>query len=93
MNEGGHHHGGDVGGQPGMFSPHEHHHHHSADSSDPWGLTPPAYGQSRPRVRRYRPRAGSPARVGLWIVRLAILAFVVYVIFQIVHGASSTPAP
>jgi hypothetical protein len=95
MSEGGHHHGGDLGGQPGMLPPHEphHHHHHIADPSDPWGLIPPAHGQPRPGVRRYRPRAGSPAWVGLWIVRLAVLAFVGYVAFQIVHGATSTPAP
>jgi hypothetical protein len=31
--------------------------------------------------------------VGLWIVRLAILAFIGYVIFQLVHGMSSAPTP
>jgi hypothetical protein len=101
MSDGGHHHGGDMGGQPGfqpgMAAPHEHHHHHSAEPSeriaDPWGPMPPASGPPRPGARRYRPRAGSPAWAGLWIVRLAILAFIVFVIFEIVHGASSTPAP
>jgi len=102
MSEGGHHHGGDMGGQPGsqpaMFplnEPHHHHHHHIADPSDhigdSWGPMPPAYGRPRPGVRRYRPRAGSPAWAGLWIVRLAILAFIVFVAFQVFHGATSTP--
>jgi len=31
--------------------------------------------------------------VVLWIVRLAILAFIVYVAFQVFHGAPSTPSP
>jgi hypothetical protein len=99
MSEGGHHHGGDMGGQqgfsgpgfqPGMFPPPEPHHHHIADPSD---LMPPAYGRRRYGVRRYRPRAGSPAWAVLWIVRLAVLAFIVYVAFQVFHGATSTPSP
>lgn len=101
MSDGGHHHGGDMGGQPGfqpgMSPPHEHHHHHIADpsdhSADSWDPTPPPYGRGRPGVRRYRPRTGSAAWAGLWIVRLAILAFIVFVIFQVVHGVSSTSAP
>ena len=94
MSEGGRHFGGDMGGQqgfqPGMFPPHEPHHHHIADPSD---LTPPAFGRRRYGARRYRPRAGSPAWVGLWIVRLAVLAFIVFVAFQVFHGARSTPSP
>lgn len=43
MSEGGHHHGGDMGGQqgfqPGMFPPHESHHHHH-QIADPSDLTP-----------------------------------------------------
>lgn len=97
MSEGGHHHGGDMSGQqgvqPGMFPPPEPHHHPVADPPDPWGPIPPAYGPPRPGAHRYRPPAGSPAWAGLWIVRLAILAFIVFVIFEIVHGASSTPTP
>jgi hypothetical protein len=31
--------------------------------------------------------------VGLWIVRLAVLAFVVFVAFQVFLGATSTPSP
>jgi hypothetical protein len=99
----GHHHGGDMGGQPGfqpgMIPSHEthHHHHHSADPSgqltDPTDPMSPAYGRRRPGGLRYRPRPGSPAWVGLWIVRLAILAFIGYVIFQLVHGMSSAPTP
>ncbi len=54
-------------------------------------MMPPAFGRSRSGVRRYRPRAGSPAWVGLWIVRLAVLAFIVFVAFQVFHGATSTP--
>lgn len=54
---------------------------------------PPAYGRRRYGVRRYRPRAGSPAWVGLWIVRLAVLAFIVFVAFQVFHGATSTSSP
>jgi hypothetical protein len=96
MSEGGHHHGGDMGGQPGfqpgMFPPHESHLHHH-DIADPSDLTPPAYGRRRSGVRRVRPRAGSRAWVVLWIVRLAILAFIVYVAFQVFHGAPSTPSP
>lgn len=96
MSEGGHHHHGDMGGQqgfsdpgfqPGMFPPPEPdlHPHHLADPSD---LTPRARGR-----RRYRPRAGSRAWVVLWIVRLAVLAFIVYVAVQVFHGATSTPSP
>jgi hypothetical protein len=102
MSEGGHHHGGDVGGhhhggdmggqqgfQPGMFPPHEPHHHHIAEPFDPM---PSAYGRRRPGALRYRPRAGSLAWVVLWVVRLAILAFIVYVAFQFFHDATSTPS-
>jgi hypothetical protein len=100
MSESGHHHGGDMGGQqgfsdpgfqPGMFPPEPHHHHHHiAEPSDPMPL---AYGQ-RPRGGlRYRSRASSPAWVALWVVRLAVLAFIVYVAFQVFHGATSTPSP
>ena len=93
MSEGGHHHGGDMGGgfQPGM-SPTEHHHHHHHDhvagTSDPM---PPAHGRRRPAAPRYRPRAGSPGWVVVWVVRLAILAFIIYVVFQVFHGVTSTP--
>jgi hypothetical protein len=93
MSESGHHHGGDMGGQPGMFPPephHHHHHHHIAESSDP---IPPAYGPRRRGALRYRPRAGSPGWVLLWIVRLAVLAFIIYVAFQVLHGATSTTSP
>ena len=94
MSEGGHHHGGDMSGQqgfqPGMFPPHETHHHHIADPSN---LMPPAYGRRRNGGRRYRPRPGSPAWMGLWMVRLAILAFIVFVAFQVFHGVTSTPSP
>ena len=98
MSESGHHHGGDMGGQqgfqPGMFPPPEpHHHHHHHDIAGPSDLTPPAFGQGRYGVRRYRPRAGSPAWVGLWVVRLAVLAFIVFVAFQVFHGAASTSSP
>jgi hypothetical protein len=97
MSEGGHHHGADMGGQqgvqPGMFPPPEPHHHHIADSSDPFALIPSTYQPPRTGAHRYRPRTGSAAWVGLWIVRLAVVAFVVFVIFEIVHGASSTPTP
>jgi hypothetical protein len=95
----GHHHGGDIGGQPGlqpqMFPHHEHQHHHIADPSDPM---PPAYGPGssgvrRSGMRRPRPRTGSSAWIGLLIVRLAVIAFIVYVAFQIFHGAASTPSP
>jgi len=97
MSEGGHHHGGDMGGQPAFlpaaFPLHEHHHHdhHIADPADPSGasdLMPPAYGRRRPGVRRYRPSAGSPAWVGLWIVRLAVLAFIIFLAYQVIHGAN-----
>ena len=94
MSESGHHHGGDMGGasQPGMFSPEPHHHHHQhqhiAQPSDPM---PPAYGRRRPGAVRYRPRAGTPGWVVLWVLRLAVLAFIVYVAFQVFHGATSTP--
>jgi hypothetical protein len=98
MSEGGHHHGGDMGGgfQPGMFPPEHHHHqhhhqHHIAEPSDP--MPPPAYGQRRPGALRYRPRAGSPGWVMLWVVRLAVLAFIIYVAFQVFHGATSTTSP
>jgi hypothetical protein len=101
MSEGGHHHGGDMGGQPSLSDPGlqpgafpppgpHHHHPHIADSSD---VMPPAYGRRRRGALRYRPRAGSPAWVVLWIVRLAVLAFIVYVAFQVFHGATSTPSP
>jgi hypothetical protein len=99
MSEGGHHHGGDMGGQqgfsdpgfqPGMLPPTESPHHHLADPSDPM---PPAYGRRRSGARRYRPRVGSTAWVVLWIVRLAVIAFIVYVAFQVFHGAASTPSP
>ena len=96
MSEGGHHHGGDMGGQQGlqagMFPPHEPH-HHPHHIADPSNLMPPAHGRRRYAGRRYRPRAGSPAWVGLWIVRLAILAFIVFVAFQVFHGVTSTPSP
>ena len=86
-----HHHGGDMGGQPGMFPPEPHYpHHHIAESSDP---IPPAYGQRRRGALRYRPRAGSPGWVLLWVVRLAVLAFIIYVAFQVLHGATSTTSP
>ena len=93
MSESGHHHGGDMGGQPGfqpgMFPPEPHHHHHHiAEPSDPMPL---AYGRRRRGVGRYRPRTGSPAWVALWVVRLAVLAFIIYVAFQVFHGAASTP--
>jgi hypothetical protein len=95
MSEGGHM-GGDMGGQqglqPGMVPPHEHHHHHH-HIADPSDLTPPAFGPLRYGGLRYRPRAGSPAWVGLWIVRLAVLAFIAFVVFQVFHGATSTPSP
>jgi hypothetical protein len=54
---------------------------------------PLAYGRRRQGARLYRPRAGSPAWVGLWVVRLAILAFIIYVAFQLFHGVTSTPSP
>ncbi len=57
-------------------------------SRTPSDLTPRARGR-----RRYRPRAGSRAWVVLWIVRLAVLAFIVYVAVQVFHGATSTPSP
>jgi hypothetical protein len=90
-----HHQHGDMGGlqgfQPGMFPGQEPDRHHGADSPD---LMPPAYGRrSRYGVRRYRPRPGSPAWVGLWVVRLAVLAFIIYVAFQVFHGATSSPSP
>ena len=94
MSEGGHHHGGDMGGgsQPGMFPPEPHHHHHQhqhiAQTSDPM---PPGYGRRRPGALRYRPRAGTPGWVVLWVLRLAVLAFIVYVAFQVFHGTTSTP--
>jgi hypothetical protein len=97
MSEGGHDHGGDMGGQPsffdpglqpGVFPPPEP--YHIADSS---GLMPPGYGRRRRDTRRYRPRAGSPGWVVVWIVRLALLAFIVYVAFQVFHGMTSTPSP
>ena len=99
----GHHHGGDLGGQPGfsdpgfqpqMFPPPEPD-LHPYDIADQPDLTPPAYGSRRSRVRRPRPRprTGSPAWIGLLIVRLAVIAFVVYVAFQIFHGGTSTPSP
>jgi hypothetical protein len=99
MSEGGHHHGADMGGQPGfsdpgfqpqMFPPPEPD-LHPYDIADPPDLTPRAYGSRRSRVRRPRPRAGSPAWVVQWIVRLAVIAFMLYVAFQIFHGAPSTP--
>jgi hypothetical protein len=108
MSDGGHHHGGDMGGQPGfqpgMFPPHEthHHHHHVADASDRLGdlsgQMPPAFGRRGNGVRRYgtgrvRPRVGSPAWVGLWVVRLAVLAFIAFVAFQVLHGVTSTSSP
>jgi hypothetical protein len=98
MSEGGHHHGGDMGGgfEPPMFPPEHHlHQHHIAESyvAEPSDPMPPAYGQRRPGALRYRPRAGSPGWVMLWVVRLAVLAFVIYVAFHIFHGATSTPAP
>ncbi len=92
MSESGHHHGGDTGGgfQPGMSppGPHHHHHQHIAQTSDPM---PPAYGRRRPGAPRYRPRAGTPGWVMLWVLRLAVLAFIIYVAFQVFHGATSTP--
>jgi hypothetical protein len=95
MSEGGHHHGGDMGGgfQPGMFPPEHHlhqHQHHMAEPSDPM---PPAYGQRRSGGLRYRPRAGSPGWVMLWVIRLEIFAFIIYVVFQVFHGVTSTPSP
>jgi len=27
----------------------------------------------------------------LWVLRLAVLAFIIYVAFQVFHGATSTP--
>ena len=97
MSEGGHHHGGDMGGQsgfqPGMFppEPHHHHHHHDYNMVQPPDPMPPAYGRRRHGTGRYRQRPGSPAWVALWVVRLAVLAFIIYVAFQVFHGASSTP--
>jgi hypothetical protein len=92
MSESGHHHSGDMGGgfQPGMFppEPHPHHHHHMAETSDP---VPPAYGRRGPGALRYRPRAGSPGWVLRWVCRLVVLAFIIYVAFQLFHGATSTP--
>ncbi len=99
MSEGGHHHGGDMGGgQPGMFSPpehhHNHHHHHDPHHiADPSGVMPPASGRLGYGVRRYRPRAGSPGWVVQWIVRLAVIAFIVFVVFQVLHGVTSSSSP
>jgi hypothetical protein len=60
-----------------------------AETSDP--MLPPAYGRRRPGALRYRPRAGSPGWVIRWVLRLAVLAFIIYVAFQVFHGATSTP--
>jgi hypothetical protein len=100
MSDSGHHHGGDMGGgfQPGMFPAEHHHHHHHiaepsghiAESSDPMS---PAYGRRRPGALRYRPRAGSPGWIMLWVVRLALFAFIIYVAFEVFHGVTSTPSP
>lgn len=101
MSEGGHHHGGDMGGQPAMFpspEPHHHHHHHHYDD-DPHHIEgqsdamPPVRGRLGYGARRYRPRTGSPGWVVQWIVRLAVIAFVVFVAYQILQGATSTPSP
>jgi hypothetical protein len=98
MNDGGHHHGGDMGGgfQPGMFPPEPHHHHHQnhiAETSDPVPQAYGQHGQRRPGGLRYRPRAGSPGWVMLWVLRLAVIAFIIFVAFQVFHGATSTPSP
>jgi len=96
MSEGGHHHGGDMGGQqgfsdpgfqPGMFPSSEPH----RDVPDPFASGPPPYARRRYGGRRYRPRVGSPGWVVLWVVRLAIVGFFIYVALQIFHGANSTP--
>lgn len=95
------HHGGDMGGQqgvsPGMFPPSEPHHHHHPHTPEPFPMSdafPPesgAHGPGRYPRRRYRPRPGSPGWVVLWVVRLAVLAFIGYVAFQVFHGVTSTP--
>jgi hypothetical protein len=95
----GHHHGGDMGGQPPMFpspEPHHHHHHHHHDPQhieNPSGVMPPVPGRLGYGARRYRPRVGSVGWVVQWIVRLAVIAFIVFVVFQVFHGATSTPSP
>jgi hypothetical protein len=99
MSEGPQHHGGDTSGpqglsgpgfQPGVFSPPEPPHQDLAGPSD---LMPPPARRRRNGVRQFRPRAGSPAWVVQWLVALALLAFIVYVAFQVFHGATSTPSP
>jgi hypothetical protein len=96
MSESGHHHGGDMGGQPGMFptEPHHHHHqHHDQHIAEPSDPMPLAYGRRRQGALRYRPRAGSVGWVTLWVVRLAIIAFIIYVAFEVFHGVTSMSSP
>jgi hypothetical protein len=74
-------------GTPDAFPP---------DAPGPFPRLPPAYQRSRPggRVygrRRYPLRVGSPGWVVASVVRLAVIAFIVYVAFQVFHGAASTP--
>jgi hypothetical protein len=97
----GHHHGGDAAGQPGlppgMFPPHEPHRHagHIANPSDsiasPFDPMTPGYGRRRSGVPLLRPRAGSAARVVRSILGLVVIAFMVYVAFQVFHGVATTP--
>jgi hypothetical protein len=98
MSEGHHHHGGDASGgiPPGMLppsAPHHHDHHHQppghlADPSDPmW----PDSGRRRPRGPVVPLRRGSVAWVTRWVLRLVIIAFIVYVAFQVFHGVATTP--
>lgn len=82
---GGHHHGGghhDVGG-------HQHHQDSSWNPADPAG---PAgisgfdrYGGRVRGSQRYRP-VSSGARVTRWIVRLIVVAFLVYVAWHLFAG-------
>jgi hypothetical protein len=83
---GGGHHGGHDGG--GGFGAGGHHHKHQADSplSDLVNPTDPVYGNRYGRQAsgsgRYR-SARARDRVGMWILRLTVFAFLIFFIWWV----------
>jgi hypothetical protein len=89
---GGHSGGHDAGG--GFGAGGHHRSHHRPDSGQNQAGPPgPAFGSSRgrPGYRRRPLAAGSAAWFVRLAARLAVLAFVCFVAYQVFHGMSSTP--
>jgi hypothetical protein len=98
---GGHHgghHGGDFGGhhgghissggpdsQPGMFQPSAGHLHHD-QPSDPLDPLSPSHSRG-PGMRRTGWR---PATVTAAVIRLAIIAFIIFVAVEVFRGVAAT---